>query len=174
MSLRSLSVLIVDDCTYMRMLVSAMLRGLGLRHIGEAGDGAEALAELRLTPYDVLITDLAMPTLDGIELARLLRTAKDSPAPRIPIIMMTAHSERARVLGARDAGVNEIVSKPLSAQTLIDRIIAVIDHPRGMVRSATYNGPCRRRRDDPRYRGPKRRDSDRTEEADTWDVEKAR
>lgn len=160
MSFRRLSVLVVDDCPYMRTIVCGVLRGIGIQRIGEANDGAEALKELSLAPYDLLITDYAMPTLDGVELTRLLRVAKDSPSPRIPILMMTAHTERTRIMEARDSGVNEILSKPLSAKTLLDRLIALIDHPRDWVFARGYVGPTRRRRKSSKYDGPLRRESD--------------
>jgi two-component system, chemotaxis family, chemotaxis protein CheY len=171
MSFRNLSVLVVDDCPYMRTIVSAILRGAGFGRMGEAGDGAAALSELSQAAYDIVITDFAMPTLDGVELTRLLRTAKDSPNPRIPILMMTAHTERAKIFGARDAGVNELVSKPLSAKTLLDRVVALIDNPRTWVISKSYVGPDRRRRKNTRYDGPLRRDEDQGLAIDdTWGV----
>jgi two-component system, chemotaxis family, chemotaxis protein CheY len=169
MSFRRLSVLVADDCAYMRTIVSTVLRGIGFMRIGEASDGAEALNEMSIAPYDLLITDYAMPTIDGVELARLLRTAKDSPAPRIPILMMTAHTERARIMGARDAGVNEIVSKPLSAKTLLDRVIAIVDHPRDWIIARGYVGPDRRRRTNAKYDGPLRRDDDKPLDLDSHD-----
>jgi CheY-like chemotaxis protein len=160
MPLRKLSVLVVDDCAHMRNIVICMLRGVGCRLIGEAADGVSALEQLRATHYDVLITDYAMPTLNGIELTRILRTTKDSPQPRIPILMMTAHTERARILGARDVGVHELVSKPLAARTLLERLFAIIDQPRPWVTTRTYSGPCRRRRSNVAYNGPLRREED--------------
>lgn len=169
MSFRRLSALVVDDCAYMRTIVCAILRSVGFQRIGEAPDGAEALNELGIAPYDLLITDNAMPTLDGLELAHMLRTAKDSPAPRIPILMMTAHTERARIIGARDAGVNEIVSKPLSAKTLLDRVIAIVDQPRDWIVSRHYFGPDRRRRSNAKYDGPLRRESDQGLDLDAQD-----
>lgn len=169
--LHALKVLIVDDNVPMRTLLVAMLRGFGLRDIGEAADGEHAFRELRTKPYDIVITDLAMPSSSGIELCHALRRSPKSPAPQIPIILVTAHTERDRVLAARDAGVNEVVTKPLSARTLVERLCAVIDEPRAFVQSAAYVGPCRRRRADPNYRGPKRRRNE-TDFRDTdWVVE---
>ena len=64
----------------------------------------------------------------------------------MPIIMITAHSERPRIIAARDAGINEFVMKPVSAKTLFSRLNAVIEHPRRFVRIEEYFGPDRRRR----------------------------
>jgi two-component system, chemotaxis family, chemotaxis protein CheY len=160
MPFRAFSALIVDDCTHMRTIVSTILRGVGFGRVREAVDGAEALSELRNADYDFLIMDYAMPTLDGIEVTQMLRTSSDSPAPYIPIIMMTAHTERARILGARDAGISELISKPMSAATLINRLAAVVDRPRSWIRATNYTGPCRRRIRKATYTGAMRRHDD--------------
>ena len=94
---------------------------------------------------------------EGVTLARYLRTHPDSPLPYVPIIMLTGHADRQRVMAARDAGVNEFCVKPVTPADLLKRIMAVIDHPRQFIRSGTYFGPDRRRVDDPRYKGPERR-----------------
>jgi DNA-binding NarL/FixJ family response regulator len=94
---------------------------------------------------------------DGIAFLRKLRHETESPSPYVPVIMLTAHSERARVEAARDAGVTEFCAKPVTAAEMIRKVAAVIDHPRHFVRSDSYFGPDRRRRADPSYRGPERR-----------------
>jgi DNA-binding response OmpR family regulator len=71
--------------------------------------------------------------------------------------MITGHSERARITEARDAGINEILIKPISATQLYQRIKSVIDMPRQFVESDGYFGPDRRRRRYPSYTGPDRR-----------------
>jgi len=153
--------LVVDDNHYMRVIVSTMLRSMGIVHIREASDGAEALEIVRDWRPDVIILDLVMETIDGIEFTRLLRTGVDSPHPYVPIIMMTGHTDRSHVIAARDAGVNEFVAKPLTARALIDRMKSVIENERAWVKSAGYTGPDRRRRKVGDYKGPFRRSSDK-------------
>lgn len=153
--------LVVDDNHYMRVIVSTMLRSMGIVHIREASDGAEALEIVRDWRPDVIILDLVMETIDGIEFTRLLRTGVDSPHPYVPIIMMTGHTDRSHVIAARDAGVNEFVAKPLTARALIDRMKSVIENERAWVKSASYTGPDRRRRKTSDYKGPFRRSSDK-------------
>jgi DNA-binding response OmpR family regulator len=104
--------------------------------------------------------DFRLTGLDGLEFCRLVRTASDSPNPYLPIIMVTAYSERSRVLGAINAGVDEFLVKPVRAVDVASRLNAVIERRRPFVRSADYFGPDRRRRKDPKYRGPLRRSSD--------------
>jgi CheY-like chemotaxis protein len=161
----ALKILLVDDNQHMRVLLVEILRALGFANIIEARDGAAGLKQLRAHPIDIVITDLAMEPLDGIDFVRLVRNSPDSPNQMVPVIMITGHSTMRRVNEARDAGVNEFLAKPLSARGVIDRLTRVIDHPRQFVRSADYFGPDRRRRADPRHTGPWRRKSDVPEKA---------
>jgi two-component system chemotaxis response regulator CheY len=156
-------VLVVDDNHYMRVIVSTMLRSMGITLIREASDGAEALEIVRDWRPDVIVLDLVMETIDGIEFTKLVRRGTDSPNPYVPIIMMTGHTDRRRVLEARDAGVNEFVAKPLTARALIDRMRSVINNERGWVKSTGYVGPDRRRKTAADYKGPFRRVADKAD-----------
>jgi len=143
--LAKVSFLVVDDQEFIRQLVRQVLGVIGAREVVDCADGERAWEEFKLTPADVVILDWKMSPVDGIELTNLIRKDPDSPNPYVPIIMMTAYSERARVLKARDAGVSEFVIKPMSAKTLFNRIETVISRPRSFVRVGTYFGPDRRR-----------------------------
>ena len=156
-----LKILLVDDNQHMRVLLTEILRAIGVKLIFEAADGAQALQMLRGNPIDIVMTDLAMEPLDGIDFVRLLRNSQDSPNPMVPVIMITGHSTMRRVSEARDVGVSEFLSKPVTARGVIERITRVVDHPRQFVRSREYFGPDRRRRDDPSYAGPRRRKTDK-------------
>jgi CheY-like chemotaxis protein len=145
----------------MRAIVSTILKGVGVRHVLEATDGAEALQIVRDRSIDIAIVDFKMSPLDGVQFTQLVRRSPDSPDPFLSIIMLTGFAERHRVFEARDAGVTEIVVKPVTARSLLDRINTVIFKPRPFIRAGDYFGPCRRRRDDPSYKGPKRRENER-------------
>ena len=84
--------------------------------------------------------------MDGLAFTRKVRLSRESPNVFTPIIMVSGHSERGRIIAARDTGVNEFVVKPISAKSLFDRIQAVIDRPRPFVRLESYFGPDRRRK----------------------------
>ena len=155
-----LKILLVDDNHHMRMLLTEILRAIGVRDVFEATDGAEALQLMRSHAIDIIMTDLAMHPLDGIDFVRLLRNSPDSPNPMAPVIMITGHSTMKRVNEARDVGVTEFLSKPVTAKGVLDRINRVVESPRPFVRTGDYFGPDRRRRNDPAYDGPKRRASD--------------
>ncbi len=160
-----LKILLVDDNHYMRVLLAEILRAIGVQHLYEANDGAEGLQMLRDHPIDVVMTDLSMQPLDGIDFVRLLRNSPDSPNPMAPVIMVTGHSTFARVNEARDAGVSEFLAKPLTARGVVERLHQAIEHPRPFVRTGDYFGPDRRRRNDPNYKGPRRRGADAAKQA---------
>ncbi len=155
-----LKILMVDDNHHMRILLSEILRAVGVKHLFEAADGAEALQVLRREDIDIVMTDLAMQPLDGIDFCRLVRNAPDSPNSMIPIIMITGHSTMRRVGEARDVGANEFLAKPITVRGIIHRITEIVENPRPFIRTEDYFGPDRRRRNDPYYHGPKRREGE--------------
>ncbi|MDB5416731.1 MAG: chemotaxis protein CheYIII [Phenylobacterium sp.] len=160
-----LRILLVDDNHYMRVLLGEILRAIGVKELYEANDGAEGLQAMRNFPVDVVMTDLSMQPLDGIDFVRLLRNSPDSPNPMAPVIMITGHSTMQRVAEARDAGVNEFLAKPLTARGVIERLSQVVENPRPYVRTQNYFGPDRRRRADPNFAGPWRRSTDTQQKA---------
>ncbi len=150
----------------MRAIVVAILRGAGFGEVKEASDGANAFEEMRAGYADIVIVDLNMSPIDGLEFTEMIRKAPDSPNPYVPIIMMTGHTERSKVMAARDVGINEFVAKPISAKTLLERIVAVIDRPRSFVKAKHYSGPCRRRGTAKDFAGPWRRHNDKKPETE--------
>ncbi len=156
-----LKILLVDDNHHMRVLIGEIMRAIGVTEVFEANDGAEALSKMRQQNIDIVITDLSMQPLDGIDFTRLLRNSPDSPNQMCPVIMITGHSTQKRVKEARDAGVTEFLAKPVTARGIIDRITRVVEFPRPFIRNEDYFGPDRRRRADPEYTGPRRRSTDR-------------
>ena len=160
--------LVIDDNAHMRRILRTLLHGFGAREVYEAEDGAAGLESFTHYIPDIIITDWAMPIFDGLELTQMVRQPGANSNPYVSIIMLTGHSEKKRVMSARDAGVTEFLAKPITAQNLIARITEVVERPRAFVRSQTYFGPDRRRRATENYVGPFRRTADR--EADMVEV----
>ena len=156
-SANNMSILVADDNAHMRAIVVAVLRSLGFEKVREARNGAEALGILKEWTADVAIVDFRMDPVDGVEFTRLVRNAEGSANPYLPIIMLTGYADRTRVFEARDAGVTELIVKPVTPQAVIGRLNAVIYHPRPFIRCEDYFGPCRRRTANPSYKGPERR-----------------
>lgn len=153
-----LDVVVVDDSRCMRDLLSLVLRDLGVGRTRAHGDAVSALQEMRRAPPDLVVTDWVMAPLDGLDLVRTLRAAPDPMLRRVPVLMVTAHTEQWRINAARDAGVTEFLAKPISVRLLAERLAAIVERPRPFVRAARYTGPCRRRRADG-YPGPERREA---------------
>ena len=143
--LASTKVLVVDDEYYMRKVVRTLLMSIGVRTIYEAHDGPAGLEHIRRTAPDVVIVDWQMPGLDGAGFVRMVRSPETFPFPDVPIIMLTGHGERSRVIEAVQIGVNEFLLKPVSTKALQDRLVAVLTNPRPMVRSGDYYGPAPRK-----------------------------
>ncbi len=155
-----LKALIVEDNMHMRSLLRALLNSIGITEIAEATNGQAAVALLHAHSPDLVLTDLAMAPMDGLEFTRHVRNHENSPNPFVPIIMVSGHTEKHRVEAARDAGVTEFLAKPVNAHNLFSRIAEIVERPRAFVRCDTYFGPDRRRRQLENYAGPRRRAED--------------
>jgi two-component system, chemotaxis family, chemotaxis protein CheY len=156
----TLCVMVVEDNEHMRTLLRTLLKAMGIRSVFECVDGTEALGAVANVMPDFILTDLSMAPMDGLDFTRSLRRLPDETQCVIPVIMVTAHTERRRIEGARDAGVNEILAKPLTPADLFNRIDRIVNRPRPFVRAEEYSGPCRRRRRKKSYGGPWRRSTD--------------
>ena len=156
-NIENLKFLVVDDDANMRHLITAILFSLGVKNTMTAGSVDKGFGQLDEFEADIVICDLRMEPLDGIEFTKMIRNHDTSPNHYVPIIMLTGHSELSAVERARDAGVHEFMAKPVSATKLYAKIKSIIEHPRSFVRTENYFGPDRRRRQDSKYKGPERR-----------------
>jgi len=155
--LAGMRVLVADDSRYMRQLLKAMLQGIGVGHIVEAEDGSAALRILAREMIHLVFVDMMMAPIDGIELCRKVREDPFSPDRSVPIVMVTGYTDAPRIRRARDAGVNEIMAKPVSLDAVYKRVLAVFERPRPFIAARHYAGPDRRRTGH-FHAGPERRD----------------
>jgi DNA-binding response OmpR family regulator len=155
--LRNLGVLILDDDPRIAQIVRDILTDLGFNKVYIGRDGSAGLRMMREHVIDLIITDWRMEPMDGIDFIRHVRHDKDSPNRYVPIIMLTGQAEAEDVEVARDAGVNEFVVKPFTVRRLVDRLMLIIDNPRGFVLARDFKGPDRRRRKTPPPGGTDRR-----------------
>ncbi|PLW79234.1 response regulator transcription factor [Cohaesibacter celericrescens] len=162
--LSQLRFLIIEDNTHMRRVIRTLINGFGAREVAEAEDGAAGLELFQTTAPDIVITDWFMPIFSGIELTRAMRSAKTSINPTVPIIMLTGHSEKKRVLEARDVGVTEFLCKPISAKALYARVASSVINQRPFIKAAAFYGPDRRRFANPLYKGAERRATDSSDD----------
>ena len=116
-----MKVLVVDDSKMMRMMHARSLRQAGYQaEVLEAGDGAEGLQVLDSAgPVDLIICDWNMPGMDGLEFVRAVRARqREKNLPRIPILMVTSQGTQEQVARAREAGVDTLLVKPVTAEAL--------------------------------------------------------
>lgn len=126
-NLQKIKVLIVDDYVNFAWLMRHGLEVAGFVRVDAATSAVEALNLLRAGPYDVLVTDLHMPSLDGVSLIREVR--KDRVLYELPILALTGYLDKKYQQQAVDAGADKILLKPVSIGTLHDEIKRLLaDH----------------------------------------------
>jgi two-component system chemotaxis response regulator CheY len=118
--------LIVDDSSVMRKIVERALRqaGLDLMVVHEAGSGTEGLDLLRVKQVDLILSDINMPSMDGLEFLRQLR-AQDL-APGVPVVMITTESSEEHVKQAILAGAQGYIRKPFTAEQVKERVLPLL------------------------------------------------
>jgi DNA-binding response OmpR family regulator len=150
-SLARINILIVDDSVHVRRLLGAMLRAMGAARISEVKSHHQAMSALERGQFDIALVDWMLDDsseVSGLDLVRDIRRSASEDLKFMPIIMITGHTERENIIEARDAGVNEFLAKPFTAKTLFSRINALVDQPRPFVKTRSFFGPDRRRRNE--------------------------
>ncbi len=142
--IQQLAVVLVDDSQFMRNVIRGLLATIGVKNVHEAADGITALDLIRDVLPDVVLLDWEMPLLSGPELVRIVRSPGVFPTPDLPIIMLSGNVDQRRVVEAAKLGVNEFLCKPVSAKSLMDRLISIVLKPRASVRLGEYYGPAPR------------------------------
>lgn len=165
-SLKNFTVLLVDDYEFMQHLCASMLRAFGVGGIMVCSSGAEAIELLTITQsqarnnsvkgIDLILTDWMMPNGSGVELIDWVRNHQSDQIRFTPIMLLSAFTSEDIVGIARDHGASEALVKPISAEKMATRILAMIDNPRPFVKTATFFGPDRRRKIVP-WKGEERR-----------------
>jgi len=117
--------LIVDDFSTMRRIVKNLLADIGFTNTAEAEDGHSALAALRASKFDFVITDWNMPGMTGIELLKSIRA--DEQLKTLPVLMVTAEAKREQIVEAAQHGINGYIIKPFTAHTLQEKLDKVFE-----------------------------------------------
>ena len=121
-----MKVLLVDDSGVMRKIIARGLNSLWVQEVVEAGDGVEALAAFGDgSGFDLVLTDWNMPNMNGLELVQAIRGAGHT----LPIMMITTETEKAQVLKAIQAGVNDYLVKPFDQDMLQLKLERVLPKP---------------------------------------------
>jgi two-component system chemotaxis response regulator CheY len=123
---KKLRVLIVDDSSVMRKIVERSLRqaGLDLAEVLEANNGAEALAEVQKGSLDLVLSDINMPVMDGLEFLRNLAGVES--AKGLPVVMITTEGSEARVVEALSVGAKGYIRKPFTPEQVKERVAPLL------------------------------------------------
>jgi len=127
---KKLKVLIVDDSAVMRKIVERALRqgGLDLGEVLEAANGAEALTQVQKGPLDLILSDINMPIMDGLE---FLKSLADLESARgVPVVMITTEGSEARVVEALSNGAKGYLRKPFTPEQVQERVAPLVNRPK--------------------------------------------
>ena len=117
-------ILIVDDYKTMLRIVRNLLKRVGFENIDEAADGGEAFNKTKEKQYGLVISDWNMEPVTGIQLLQQVRA--DANMKDTPFIIITAESKTENVIAAKGAGVSNYIVKPFNAETLKQKLTAVL------------------------------------------------
>jgi len=122
----NIRVLIVDDSSVMRKIVERSLRqaGVNLEQVVEAGNGLEALAALQAAQVDLILCDINMPVMDGLEFVKQLAGLENSK--RVPVVMITTEGSEGHVVQALSAGARGYIRKPFTPDQVKEHVLAVL------------------------------------------------
>ncbi len=124
--MREIHTLIVDDSTVMRKIVERSLRQAGLDTlvVHEAGSGTEGIEVLRTQTVDLILSDINMPSMDGLEFLRQIRA--QNLAPGVPVVMITTESSEEHVKQAILSGAQGYIRKPFTAEQVKERVLSLL------------------------------------------------
>lgn len=151
-----LTALVADQNHFARHITLEQLRLMGFGRVTGASSSEEAWMLLLQHNPDVVLLEWTDDG-DGLDLVRRIRTSELAPNRAVSLFMLSARGAQRDVEAARQAGVDGYLRKPISGLALQRRVKKIVTRPQPFVDTATYSGPCRRRRQDPAYQGPWRR-----------------
>lgn len=155
----SLRVCVIDDHGYSRAILKEVLRGVGVQN-----DHMVFLEAARFfddetvsVQPDIILVIHADEEAPDFEFIRKMRRLDIPQLAELPLIFLSAQSTQSNIVGARDAGADEFMARPVSSSQLHQKIKKVIESPQPFISSPNYVGPCRRRKFSHLYTGPRRR-----------------
>ena len=125
--MKPIKALIVDDSSVMRKIIERSLRqaGIELSGVVEAANGVEALAALGRTKVDLILSDINMPIMDGLEFVRQLQGVEE--AKHIPVVMITTEGSESNVMQALSLGAKGYIRKPFTSDQVKEYVLPVLE-----------------------------------------------
>lgn len=143
-NLEKATALVIDDNQQALDLLCGVLASFGLREQTRCNSAIEAKEICKRQTFDLILTDGAMPEMDGYEFVHWLRREGGDQGRLTPAIVITAHTRKSHVIKARDCGANFIIAKPITPTIILQRILWVAQASRMFIEADTYVGPDRR------------------------------
>lgn len=137
-------VLLVEPNQHGLEILSQIFSGFGVRSPYRAANADEAMAIVRKTELDLIVCEAQLEGMDGYDFIHWLRRSKIEPNCYAASIIISGHTQVAKVQKARDCGANFIVAKPLTPKVMIDRVVWVARENRAFIECDDYLGPDRR------------------------------
>ncbi|WP_187968038.1 response regulator [Aquibium microcysteis] len=122
--LAQLKILVVDDTTTSRMLLRDALETIGFRNIAVAADGEQAMQVMMTQPCHLIISDMNMPKMNGLQLLHAIRTYK--PTSRTPFMILTGNNDKNVLIEGRKMGLNNYLNKPFTTPDLKKALEAIV------------------------------------------------
>jgi len=143
-NLHDLMILIADPNSYLRRVIHGILRGFGANKVLEVENSLGLFQSLSSQKVDILLCDTRLPPHGGLKLTRSIRRNADNENRTVPILLMSSDTSETTIKNARDAGANMVIAKPMSPNSLYDRLGWIAFNSRPFVDTPTYFGPDRR------------------------------
>ncbi|RST87159.1 response regulator [Aquibium carbonis] len=122
--LAQLKILVVDDTTTSRMLLRDALETIGFRNISVAADGEQAMQVMMSQPCHLIISDMNMPKMNGLQLLHAIRTYR--PTSRVPFMILTGNNDKNVLIEGRKMGLNNYLNKPFTTPDLKKALEAIV------------------------------------------------
>jgi two-component system chemotaxis response regulator CheY len=119
----NMKIMVVDDMSTMRRIVKNILKQIGFSNVDEAENGQEALEKLKADTFGFIVSDWNMPVMTGIDMLRAIRS--DEALKHIPVLMVTAEAKKENIVEAVQAGVNNYIVKPFTAESLQEKMAKI-------------------------------------------------
>jgi CheY-like chemotaxis protein len=149
-NLEKASVLVLDDNGPSLDILSQVVSGFGVKQLQRAESVKDAQELVKTKTFDLIISDVQIPDVDGIEFINWLRREAPENNRYVPVILVTGHTRGIDIFRTRDAGANFTVAKPITPKVLLERIFWVAREERAFIECDAYVGPDRRFK----YEGP--------------------
>ena len=147
--------MIIEPNLSMRSIMRSIVRDIGVTNVQEALDVESGYKKFKEAPVDLIFTDWS-EDVDALQFLRMVRRGEDSPDQRVPVVVVRGNTDLNEVFKARDSGMTEFLSKPISQKRVLSRIKSAIGKPRMFIETEEFFGPDRRRRRLP-FEGEERR-----------------